>query len=921
MRVRVFVLLLMLLALMPASQADPEEATLAECDERVARSPHDLESYQCYRQYAERARDKPGASAHLEARLALDPDNPHLKVVLARVLPFQQRERSISLLGEAIEHYEESGNRKGESYAYCYRSWFHLIGRDYDSAGEDARIGQARAEEIDDQGMVLFCRMQESRPEILKGDMASAWGLLRSIELHPSFKDTSLDLHTGTLDFLGVVAANLGLYEAALRYRERLIEIGIREELPDVTASGYSGAAFVASRLLQTGDISREEAYEFGKQAVKHARHPMQKRYARMQLAAVAPWDVAKPLLEELLEDPADSRRNLLTIMGTRMIEEEPESYERGERYLIEVLDDARKIGNPLHIASSLSNLSQARLRYRPDAEALALGEQTLDAIETLQGWQTGETIGAVLFGRFAPQYYELFDKLIDDWQMGNSNALEEAFMVSERYRSRALRAHLERLGAFPELEDEHAQRLDETLRAITELQLRILRGEGGDDDQEAWSREALRLEEEARLLRARASAREVRGGGELPSRRQIQDALQANEGLLSFMSSSDPALESWALLLTPSGLSAYPIPARKELESSVRLWLGLVIERDPAEAAGAARLWADLLEQPLSGLPEGITRLVIVPDGPLHELPFDALRPSPGEESLGERFELALAPSGTVWKTLREGREAPETRVGQGLFVADPTHPISAESPALLRGMRDSLRGLGPLPHARDEARAARRELGPGIEILEGTAATEKELKTRPLDGIRLLHFAAHSLLDAEVPERSSVLMAPGQGEDGLLQAREILALDLDRALVTLSACQSAAGRPVNGEGVLGLSRAFFQAGASTVIGSLWPIRDDEAAAFMRDFYARVGRGASPIAALTDTKRALAARGAAPASWAGVVLIGEAESLAWPENEGRRSASVGLLFGSALAMLAIAAALLFMVSRARMRS
>jgi hypothetical protein len=99
----------------------------------------------------------------------------------------------------------------------------------------------------------------------------------------------------------------------------------------------------------------------------------------------------------------------------------------------------------------------------------------------------------------------------------------------------------------------------------------------------------------------------------------------------------------------------------------------------------------------------------------------------------------------------------------------------------------------------------------------------------------------------DESHPERSAILLASGDGrEDGLLQAREIEALDLDGRMVVLSACQTAAGAVQSGEGVLSLARAFFEAGAHAVVGSRWPLRDADAAMLFDAFYRHLGEGAS---------------------------------------------------------------------------
>src|SRR5207249_2990709 len=107
------------------------------------------------------------------------------------------------------------------------------------------------------------------------------------------------------------------------------------------------------------------------------------------------------------------------------------------------------------------------------------------------------------------------------------------------------------------------------------------------------------------------------------------------------------------------------------------------------------------------------------------------------------------------------------------------------------------------------------------------------------------IVHFATHALFDEERPERSGLaLTAVPPASDGLLQMREVYGLKLHAALVTLSACQTALGQNVTGEGLIGLSRAFFYAGANAVMASLWNVNDASTARLMGDFYATLSAG-----------------------------------------------------------------------------
>jgi CHAT domain-containing protein len=247
-----------------------------------------------------------------------------------------------------------------------------------------------------------------------------------------------------------------------------------------------------------------------------------------------------------------------------------------------------------------------------------------------------------------------------------------------------------------------------------------------------------------------------------------------------------------------------------------------------------------------LGELDPGIDNLVIVPDGRLHRLPFGALRARNGEP-LGLSRRISYAPSATLWIRWG-GRHAAETAPARELAFADPeiSH-VSGE--AALRGGDPWLAGLRllPLPYAKREAAEMVRRIGNGSRVLEGSEASERALKEADFSEFGLLHFAAHAVVDDVKPERSAILLSPGAAqEDGMLQIREIVDLELDGRVVILTACRSASGAVLEGEGVVGLARAFFQAGARAVVGSLWPLRDDEAALLVRDFGGELARGTS---------------------------------------------------------------------------
>ena len=174
------------------------------------------------------------------------------------------------------------------------------------------------------------------------------------------------------------------------------------------------------------------------------------------------------------------------------------------------------------------------------------------------------------------------------------------------------------------------------------------------------------------------------------------------------------------------------------------------------------------------------------------------------------------------------------------------------------------------------------------------------------------MLHFATHAVTDETNPDRSGVLLAPGAAnQDGLLQIREIVDLDLDGRVVVLSACSSNTGALLRGEGVMSLARAFFQAGAHTVVASLWRLRDDEAADLFDRFYRHLGKGLSVAAALRSAQRDMIANGAPAAAWAGLVVLGDGDLVPLPG--GRKGGAVPAWVWVAGGLLAVALAAAFL--------
>ncbi len=348
------------------------------------------------------------------------------------------------------------------------------------------------------------------------------------------------------------------------------------------------------------------------------------------------------------------------------------------------------------------------------------------------------------------------------------------------------------------------------------------------------------------------------------------------------------------------AGLAVTTIPlGREALGREVAAFRSLLLagqgtgDDRPLRALGA-RLFSRLLA-PVAPWLDKAERLRISADGPLAALPFAALvapagsagpatsgASAPGTLFLAERWPLSTVLSATLAAEL--GRMRSEKPAAEALVAFGDPRYGGRPGTAASRGPRPSVRfraGLEPLPASRGEVEQVTGLFRPARSFL-GAQATEARFLAEAPRG-RIVHFAGHALLDPRFPLDSALALSapdrPGRlGDDGLLQAWEIFErLRLSADLVTLSACETALGLEAQGEGLLGLTRAFHYAGARTVLSSLWSVSDRSTAELMRRFYAHLGAGEPKDRALALAQREmLAGPFHHPYHWAAFQLDGD---------------------------------------------
>ena len=366
---------------------------------------------------------------------------------------------------------------------------------------------------------------------------------------------------------------------------------------------------------------------------------------------------------------------------------------------------------------------------------------------------------------------------------------------------------------------------------------------------------------------------------------KEVKTSLRADELMLEFVI-SEPA--SYCIAVTRTVARLIRLPNRSAIQRGVAPLLKAIAAG--GEAQRDARTVGSLVLDPIS-LIATKRRLIISADGPLHGVPFDLLVDRSGKRLLDSHV-VSYISSGSVLTVLR--RRHPTVRA-QRMALAVSASPTNEElgqanrsTPSPLGAVNRSIYDLNggtlpPLPSANDEAKSVGAILGGhGTTVLVGNAATELAVKDLPIDQYRVLHFAVHGIVSSKFPARSALVLRPAGAEDGLFQAREILAVHLHADLVTLSACDTGSGGLFGEEGVSSLVRPFIAAGAKAVVANLWSADDTFSLTIMKEFYRQLASGVDEGEALRRAKLNMIRRfgpRVVPKLWAGLLIYGDSAS------------------------------------------
>ncbi|MFL6237671.1 MAG: CHAT domain-containing protein [Thermoanaerobaculia bacterium] len=732
----------------------------------------------------------------------------------------------------------------------------------------------------------LFRALGDRRGEaaslnLLGGQYASRSDLARALDAYGCSLEVwrALGDHTweaATLHSLGRIYSLLGRTSEALDLLEKALRLrratgnrrGEASTLLEIGWARYlSGDPTAALQLYdQSIALRRQEGDLLGEAATLDRRGTALAKMGMLD-AALASYRRALEVFEQAGQpgSMAHTMANLGWLYEARGDPLSALAYEERALHLFQ-----QSSGDRHAEAHTLFGMARAHRRMGDLALARARMEEVLSIVDSLRG----EAPIQALRTSYLASRHDYYEFAID--LLMQSGLSLQAWEVSERARARSL---LESVG-----EGSRARPIDED---VTKLLLPVRGAKSQPHD-------GSKAEPVVAPLHLREVQREVLD----------QDTL-----LLQYALGEE---HSFLWVVNSTKVESFKLPGRRQIEELARRLYSLLPRSHLRSVRQPVRLVAEALSDAILGPAVGSLgnkRLLIAADGALQYVPFAAL---PMASEGGARVPLLVnhevisVPSVSVLARLRRERADRLPPLHLAAVIADPvfqkadprvggwkSHPAVLAAIASVAGSGSDLERsasdvgmdhLMRLPWSRHEAEAILRLIPPseGLRALD-FAASRELVRSGRLGEYRIVHFATHGFLNAEHPDLSGLVLSlvddRGRPQDGFLRVSEIPGLDLHADLVVLSACRTALGKEIWGEGLLGLTQAFLQGGASRVVVSLWNVDDAGTAVLMGRFYqAMLQENLPPSGALRAAQLAMLKepRWEAPYYWAGFSLQGE---------------------------------------------
>lgn len=838
--------------------------------------------------------------------------------------------RALNLAHQSVQLWQSVNNKLGMARAYF-------------ALGE-VQLGQSKVVE---SGQSFHSALELWRELKVPHQIAESFINLGFVEYRKGAWQDSLDFHTQAerlIDpeaepyMMGQIKAGLaesfvesGLFEAGLdKYRESLSYYR-RTEMPDtvigiewcIGQTHYFQGNY-AEALAVLGKARAEAAaakYQF---AVGLSDDFLGRTYYGLNdyAAALKHYEAALEAFRQT-KRPLEAAR-VVALIG--QLYQQQGDYKKASESYQKALLSFRKLSDQINESATLYALGVLELKQNRVDEAKEYLWQSINVTENVRRVSTSVDLTAAFSARVYERYQKYIDCLMRKYQeTGSKDFAIEAFRTSEQARARSLieLLHATRANLFPGLDPQLVQQekqLRESLQVIENAKVRLLSSKYKTSDLQTLEVEYERIKSEYdQLIKKIQDINPSYQRKIAPTTwdlRQIQEQVVVDEHTL-LVAYSLGSEKSYLWAVTRNGIESYELPAEEQIVASAhRVYDALKMRpSSPSndELTVAARDLSQMILSPIAGQLTG-NRLIVVPDGVLHYIPFQVL-PSPtnGEPLIAAR-EIINAPSASILGELQQ--QASQRKMPNNVLVAfgDPVFATDtsqaqdtnvsgqhALATAQLRSaMRDTeirdgafdLTKLERLFYAKHELDELRDVAGQTALIVSDYAATRERFMSTDLTQYAILHVVTHGLFDQKRPEISGLVLtnvSPEQKQlNGFIGLRDIYELRAPVFLVVLSACQTALGKDVRGEGLLGVTRGFMYAGAPSVVASLWQVDDEATAELMKHFYRNMlENNMRPGEALRAAQNSIRQQPewSSPYYWAAFTLQGEYRQVIKPQG------------------------------------
>jgi CHAT domain-containing protein/Flp pilus assembly protein TadD len=624
------------------------------------------------------------------------------------------------------------------------------------------------------------------------------------------------------------------------------------------------------------------------------------------------------------------------------------------QKNYLRALKTFNKLSDRINQAAVYYKLGQLELKQQHYDSAEEYLRSSIEVTEDIRRVPTSRDLTAAFSATVHDRYQSYIESLMRKAKrQSNPDLAIRAFQESELARARSLAELLKATetnltaGIDPQLAQQEKS-LRQALRAKEDYRVTLLSKPNKEEDLAALDAEISRLQRDfkavSQSIRVRYPLyRQITepDAWNLP-RIQEQIIVDDQTVLLEYMLGNE---RSYVWVITRNSIKSYELPAQALINEAAHKVQQLLKTSAGAQADGFDRAAQELSQMILFPVGDELNkrRIIVVADDVLNYIPFQVLpKSSISNEPLIATAEVINAPSASILGQLREEtarRQAPTKLLvafGDPVFESNYSQRKETGSneyvaaPQSVEGerWRQALRDIDPAGDSEDpstleslfytkfELANLRDAAGPESLMITSFDATRENLASLDLTKYAILHFATHGVFDPKQPEISGLFLSmvnrEGREQNGFVGLQDIYSLHAPVELVVLSACSTGLGKDVRGEGLIGLTRGFMYAGASSVVASLWKVDDEATAELMKQFYANMlQHGMPPASALREAQNSIRhqPQWRSPYYWAAFTLQGDSSRVIKTARVRWMPGRLQIVFGLSLLLLLVAAA------------